>query len=58
MKAIELNLPDEVYQKLENLASQEHHSVNAFGSKGNSAKDPGKERLVLLDISLLQFFGD
>jgi predicted DNA-binding protein len=30
MKAIELNMPDEVYQKLENLASQDHQSVNAF----------------------------
>ena len=30
MKAIELNMPDEVYQKLENLASHDHQSVNAF----------------------------
>ncbi len=30
MKAIEINMPDEVYQKLENLASQDHQSVNAF----------------------------
>lgn len=30
MKAIELNLPDEVYKKLENLASRDHQSVNAF----------------------------
>ncbi len=30
MKAIELNMPDEVYQKLENLASQDHQSVNVF----------------------------
>lgn len=30
MKAIELNMPDEVYEKLENLASQDHQSVNAF----------------------------
>jgi predicted DNA-binding protein len=30
MKAIELNMPDEVYKKLENLASQDHQSVNAF----------------------------
>jgi predicted transcriptional regulator len=30
MKAIELNMPDEVYRKLENLASQDHQSVNAF----------------------------
>jgi hypothetical protein len=30
MKAIELNMPDEVYQKLEHLASQDHQSVNAF----------------------------
>lgn len=33
MKAIELNMPDEVYQKLENLASQDHQSVNAFASR-------------------------
>ena len=30
MKAIELNLPDDVYQKLEHLASHDHQSVNAF----------------------------
>ena len=30
MKAIELNMPDEVYQKLENLASLDHQSVNVF----------------------------
>ena len=30
MKAIELNLPDDVYEKLENLASHDHQSVNAF----------------------------
>ena len=33
MKAIELNMPDEVYQKLENLASQDHQSVNTFASR-------------------------
>lgn len=33
MKAIELNMPDEVYRKLENLASQDHQSVNAFASR-------------------------
>jgi|GEM_PF-3346697 len=33
MKAIELNMPDEVYLKLENLASQDHQSVNAFASR-------------------------
>ena len=33
MKAIELKMPDEVYQKLENLASQDHQSVNAFVSR-------------------------
>lgn len=33
MKAIELNMPDEVYQKLETLASQDHQSVNAFASR-------------------------
>ena len=33
MKAIELNMPDEVYEKLENLASQDHQSVNAFASR-------------------------
>jgi len=30
MKAIELNMPDEVYEKLENLASRDHQSVHAF----------------------------
>jgi predicted transcriptional regulator len=30
MKAIELNLPDDVYAKLENLASHDHQSVNVF----------------------------
>jgi predicted DNA-binding protein len=30
MKAIELNMPDEVYEKLENLASHDHQSVHAF----------------------------
>ena len=30
MKAIELNMPDEVYEKLENLALHDHQSVNAF----------------------------
>ena len=30
MKAIELNLPDDVYEKLENLASHDHQSVNVF----------------------------
>ncbi len=30
MKAIELNMPDDVYEKLENLASHDHQSVNAF----------------------------
>ena len=33
MKAIELNMPDEVYKKLEELASQDHQSVNAFASR-------------------------
>ncbi len=33
MKALELNMPDEVYKKLENLASQDHQSVNAFASR-------------------------
>jgi len=33
MKAIELNMPDEVYEKLESLASQDHQSVNAFASR-------------------------
>ncbi len=30
MKAIELNMPDDVYQKLENLALRDHQSVNTF----------------------------
>jgi len=30
MKAIELNMPDDVYEKLENLASNDHQSVNVF----------------------------
>jgi hypothetical protein len=30
MKAIALNLPDEVYEKLQNLASQDHQSVDVF----------------------------
>jgi predicted DNA-binding protein len=30
MKALELNMPDEVYEKLENLASQDHQSVDAY----------------------------
>jgi hypothetical protein len=30
MKAVELNMPDDVYRKLENLASQDHQSVDAF----------------------------
>ncbi len=30
MKAIELNMPDDVYEKLEDLASHDHQSVNAF----------------------------
>jgi hypothetical protein len=30
MKAIELNIPDDVYQKLEVLASHDHQSVNVF----------------------------
>jgi predicted DNA-binding protein len=30
MRAIELNLPDEIYRKLENLASEDHQSVDAF----------------------------
>jgi hypothetical protein len=30
MKAVELNMPDQVYMKLENLASQDHQSVNVF----------------------------
>ena len=30
MKAIELNMPDDVYKKLENMASHDHLPVNAF----------------------------
>jgi hypothetical protein len=30
MKAIELNMPDDVYKKLADLASHDHQSVNAF----------------------------
>ena len=30
MKAIELNMPDEVYEKLEHMALHDHQSVNAF----------------------------
>ncbi len=30
MKAIELNMQDDVYEKLENLASHDHQSVNVF----------------------------
>jgi len=30
MKAIELNMPDDVYEKLESLASHDHQSVDAF----------------------------
>jgi hypothetical protein len=30
MKAIELNMQDDVYEKLENLASRDHESVNVF----------------------------
>jgi len=30
MKRIELTIPDDVYEKLENLASHDHQSVNAF----------------------------
>jgi hypothetical protein len=33
MKAIELNMPDEIYRKLENLAAQDRQSVNAFASR-------------------------
>lgn len=33
MRIIEINIQDEVYQKLENLASQDHQSVNAFASR-------------------------
>ena len=30
MKAIELNMPDDVYEQLETLASHDHQSVNVF----------------------------
>jgi predicted transcriptional regulator len=30
MKAIELNVPDDVYKKLENLASHNHQTVHVF----------------------------
>jgi predicted transcriptional regulator len=30
MKALELQMPDDVYKKLEKLASQDHQSVDAF----------------------------
>jgi len=30
MKAIELNVPDDVYEKLANMASQDHQSVDVF----------------------------
>ena len=30
MKSIELKMPDEVYQKLENMASHDHQQVDAF----------------------------
>jgi hypothetical protein len=30
MKAIKLDMPDDVYEKLENLASHDHQSVNVF----------------------------
>jgi predicted DNA-binding protein len=30
MKAIELKMPDEVYHKLENLASHDHQQVDVF----------------------------
>lgn len=30
MKAVELNMPDDVYEKLENLASHDHLAVNEF----------------------------
>jgi predicted transcriptional regulator len=33
MKAIELKMRDEIYRKLENLASQDHQSVNVFASQ-------------------------
>ena len=33
MKAIELNVPDDVFRKLEDLASHEHQQVDAFASR-------------------------
>lgn len=30
MKAIELKMPDDIYQKLESLASHDHQGVDAF----------------------------
>ena len=33
MKAIELNMPDEVYERLESLASENHQTLNAFASR-------------------------
>jgi hypothetical protein len=33
MKALELNMPDDVYEKLENLALHDHQSVNAFAQR-------------------------
>jgi predicted transcriptional regulator len=33
MKPIELKMPDEIYRRLENLASQDHQSVNLFASR-------------------------
>lgn len=33
MKAIELRMPDEVYDRLASLASHDHQSVNAFAQQ-------------------------
>jgi hypothetical protein len=33
MKALELSMPDDVYEKLENLALSDHQSVNAFAQR-------------------------
>lgn len=33
MKAIDLNMPDDVYEKLENLASHDHQPVNVFAQR-------------------------
>ena len=33
MKTIELNVPDDIYKKLEDLASRDCQSVNAFASR-------------------------